>query len=82
MTPRPIDEIRTALDANEWLRPNDVAVLLDVSRQTVIRLLNADPPKVRFKLKPGLGRHRVIHPDDVRRLLAEHDTVHGNNATS
>lgn len=79
MTPRPVDEVRAALDADEWLSPGDAAVVLGVNRQTVHRMLSADPPLIRYRLKPGTGQHRELHPDDVRRELAKRIKVHGDD---
>ncbi len=75
--PRTVEDLERALDAGEWLRPGDVANLLDISRAAVVRMLNADPPQIRYRVKPGTGRHRECHPDDVRRELAARRQVHG-----
>ncbi|OKI47250.1 hypothetical protein A6A27_10400 [Micromonospora sp. CB01531] len=72
-----MEELERALDAGEWLRPADVAELLGVSKSTVVRMLNADPPGLRFRRKAGTGRHREVHPEDVRRQLAARRQVHG-----
>jgi hypothetical protein len=75
---RTVEELERAVRAGEWLRPADVAVLLDVSRSTVVRMLNADPPGIRYRRKPGTGRHRECHPDDVIAALEQSRRVHGD----
>ncbi|MEU7171914.1 hypothetical protein [Micromonospora tulbaghiae] len=51
-------ELETALRGGEWLRPGDVALLLNASNSTVIRMLTANPPEIRFRRKSGAARHR------------------------
>jgi len=70
-------EIERRLEHNEWLRPGDVATLLSVSRKTVDRLIGAK--RIRYRLIPGSGRHRLCNPDDVRQLLVEARKVHGGD---
>ena len=65
------------LDAGEWLRPAEVAALLGISKSTVVRMLDAEPPRLRFRRKPGTGRHRECDPEHVRELLAARRRVHG-----
>lgn len=77
MSPRPVDELREALSAGDWLSPGEVAVVLGINRQTVHRLLSSDPPAIRYRLKPGTGQHRECNPLDVQRLLDERSVVHG-----
>jgi len=67
------EEIRRRLDGGEWLRPGDVSILLGVNRKTVDRMIRAGT--IRYRLIPGTGRHRICHPDDVRRELSERDEV-------
>lgn len=74
------EEIERRLNAGEWLRPGDVAILLDVSRSTVTRMLDPKSPVIRFRTIPGSGRHRELHPDDVRRQLIERRKVHGGDS--
>jgi Helix-turn-helix domain len=52
------------LDAGEWLRPGEVAVLLGWSRSTVTNRINDGTIAHRWK-----GKQRVCKPQDVRRLL-------------
>ncbi|WP_147457146.1 hypothetical protein [Micromonospora pisi] len=70
-------EIEERLAADEWLLPGEVATLLGVDRSTVVRMLNAEPPEMRFRYRPGRGRYRECHPDDVREQLALRRRVHG-----
>lgn len=74
---RTVEDLERALDAGEWLRPGDVARLLDISRAAVVRMLNAEPPQIRYRVKPGTGRHRECHPEDVRRELVARRQIHG-----
>lgn len=71
------EEIERRLDAGEWLRPGEVAILLDVSRSTVTRMLDPKNPAIRFRQISGTGRHRQLNPEDVRRELDARRTVHG-----
>ncbi|MFI6228857.1 hypothetical protein ACIBCR_16260 [Micromonospora echinospora] len=73
-----VEDLERRLAAGEWLRPGDVARLLRASKSTVVRMLDADPPQIRYRLKPGTGRHRECHPGDVRRHLEERRRVHGD----
>lgn len=76
------DALEERLSRGEWLLPGEVGKLLGVSRSTVIRVyLNADPPKVRYRIRPGSGRYRECHPEDVRRELDRRRRVHGDQAT-
>lgn len=71
-----MDEIEQRLDAGEWLRPGEVATLLDVSRTTVHGLLKRG--EIRYRATPG-GQRRC-NPEDVRRLLDAARRVHGGDA--
>ncbi len=72
------EHLEERLARDEWLLPGEVATLFGVSRGTVIRVfLNPDPPKIRYRVRPGSGRYRECHPDDVRRELAARRQVHG-----
>jgi hypothetical protein len=73
------EEIERRLDGGEWLRPGDVAILLGVSRKTVDRMLSATPPAMRWRRKPGTGRYREVHPEDVRRELDARRKVVGED---
>lgn len=75
--PRSADALRQALGAREWLRIGEVAILLGVHRQTIHRMLSSDPPLIRYRLKPGTGQQRECNPDDVLRLLAHRNVIHG-----
>ncbi|MFG1898713.1 hypothetical protein ACGFIP_32365 [Micromonospora zamorensis] len=75
---RTVDDLEQGLAADEWLRPGDVARVLDISKSAVIRMLNAEPPQIRYRYKPGTGRHRECHPEDVRRELVARRQVHGD----
>jgi hypothetical protein len=71
------EELELRLDKGEWLLPGDVAILLGVDRSTVVRMLTAEPPKMRFRVRAGAGGYRECHPEDVRRELAERHRIHG-----
>ncbi|MFC4146635.1 hypothetical protein ACFO0M_10240 [Micromonospora mangrovi] len=75
---RTVEELERALRDGEWLRPGDVALVLGASKSTVVRMLNADPPEIRYRRKAGTGRHRECHPEDVLTKLAESRRVHGD----
>jgi hypothetical protein len=70
------EEIERRVRAGEWPTPGDAAILLDVGRKTVDRMLTAG--RIRYRVKPGTGQHRECHPDDVLRELARRRTVHGD----
>ena len=70
------EEIERRVRAGEWPTPGDVATLLDVGRKTVDRMLTAG--LIRYRVKPGTGKHRECHPDDVLRELVRRRTVHGD----
>ncbi|MFF0823087.1 hypothetical protein ACFYUR_22220 [Micromonospora haikouensis] len=74
-----VEELEERLSRGEWLLPGEVALLLSVSRSTVIRVfLNPDPPKIRYRIRPGSGQYRECHPEDVRRELDARRRVHGD----
>ncbi|TCB97598.1 DNA-binding protein [Micromonospora zingiberis] len=75
---RSVEDLESAARTGEWLRPGDVALVLGVSRTAVVRMLNADPPALRYRIKPGSGRHRECHPDDVIAALEQRRQVHGD----
>lgn len=62
-------EIECRLDAGEWLRPGEVAVLLDTSRTSIIRWLAAG--RITYR-KRGPRGDRFLNPADVRRELDEY----------
>jgi len=70
--PRSRDELLRAVEAAEWLRVGDVAIVLQVSRTTAHRLFEAGA--IAWKRKPG-GKQRQADPADVRRLLSEAEQV-------
>lgn len=65
--------------AGEWLRPGDAAVLLGVDRRTVDRMLRAGV--MRYRVKPGTGRHREVHPEDLLREWATRRRVLGGEVS-
>lgn len=67
------------LDAGDWLLPGAVAVLLGVDRSTVVRMLNADPPVIRYRYRSGRGRYWELNPEDVRSELSPRREVHGSS---
>lgn len=77
MTLRTAAELRDALAQGEWLSLGEAAIVLDAARNTVHRMLTAVPPVIRFRLKPGSGRHRELHPGDVLAQLERRSRVHG-----
>ena len=77
--PRSRDELRAAVDAGEWLRGGDVAIVLGRGRTTVHRLFESG--ELGWKFMPG-GKQRHADPADVRRLLAEAEQVHRGSATA
>ncbi len=62
------DELRRAVEAGEWLRTGDVAILLGLSRATAIRRI--DSGQIRWRLQPG-GKQRFCDPADLLRLVEE-----------
>lgn len=72
------EEIEQQLDAGKWLTIGSVATLLDIDRSTVDRMVKAEPPIFRHRLRPGTGGYRELHPEDVRRELIERRKVHGD----
>lgn len=79
MVKRGAAEIEQRLRDGAWLTPGEVAAVLGVDRRTVDRMLRADPPVLRYQVKPGLGRHRECDPADVLRELAKRRRVHGDD---
>jgi hypothetical protein len=73
VAPRPIEDLRAALDRGEWLQINDVAIILGISRQTVHRMVVAG--MIGHRPRIGTGNQRELSPDDVRRQLARRDNV-------
>ncbi len=64
--PRDRDELVRLVEAGEWLRAGDVAIVLQRGRSTVTRLLDAG--EIGWRLRPG-GKQRWCDPADVLRLL-------------
>lgn len=73
MADRDTAAIEARLDAGEWLRPGDVAILFNTSRTSVHRWLASG--MIRYRRTPG--GHRVCHPGDVRRELDAYRREHG-----
>lgn len=71
--------IKERLDRGEWLLPAQVAILLDISRSTVQRLI--DTGDIPYRLKAGT-KYRTCDPEVVRRLLAAHEQVRRGTAPS
>lgn len=71
--PRSRDQLLAAVEAGEWLRAGDVAIVLGIGRTSAHRLLSSG--ELGWKLKPG-GKQRQADPADVRRLLTEAEQVH------
>lgn len=61
--------IERKLDAGEWLRPGEVAVLFEAHRATVDRWIKAG--RLRYRRRGPAG-YRVLKPEDVRRELEEY----------
>lgn len=72
--------IERRLDAGEWLRPGEVAIVLGVDRRTIDRMLRSN--LLRYRIRPGVGRYRETHPADVRRELDKRRAVHGEDAAA
>lgn len=71
-------DLERRLSAGEWLLPGQVAKLLGVDRSTVVRMLAPpESPRIRYRERPGSGRYRECHPEDVRRELEARRRVHG-----
>lgn len=74
MPPDPA-EIERRLDAGEWLRPGEVAVLLKASRATIHRWI--DVGRFRYRQR---GRIRFLRPEDVRRELDDFRRERGGDS--
>lgn len=70
-TPMPPDPaaVERRLDAGEWLRPGEVAVLFDAGRATIDRWIKAG--RIGYRRRGPAG-YRVLKPEDVRRELDEY----------
>jgi hypothetical protein len=66
-------ELQRRLDAGEWLRPGEVAALLETTRASIDRWIRAGRLGYRSR---GPGGHRVINPDDVRKELDAYRQEH------
>jgi hypothetical protein len=71
------DELELMLAAGEWLSTGQIGVLAGWSRSTAHRTLSTDA-SLRYRRSPG--GQRKWNPDDIRRLLAATQTVHGGDA--
>lgn len=71
---------RLALGADDdraWLSVGEAAIVLGFGQKNrfmVHRMILNQQIRVRFK--SGTGRHRLCHPDDLNRILAEKREVH------
>jgi hypothetical protein len=63
--------LKARLDRSEWLRPSEVATLLDVSRTKVHNMLTAGTLK--FDNLPD-SKYRVVDPASVRPHLPKRPT--------
>lgn len=61
-------ELERKLDAGAWLRPGEVALLFDTSRQSVDRWIRSG--KISYRRQPA--GWRILNPVDVRRELDEY----------
>ena len=62
-------EIERKLDAGEWLRPGEVALLFDTTRTSIDRWIRAG--RIAYRRRGPAG-YRVLNPEDVRRELDEY----------
>lgn len=69
----PADEIEQRLNRGEWLRPGEVALLLEVARSTVHNWLTRG--RLRYRQRPVSG-YRECHPEDVQQMLAQYRQQH------
>ena len=63
----------TAAERNDLLTPAEVAVLFRVNPKTVTRWARAG----KISAVRTLGGHRRFHADEIRRFLAEVETLQG-----
>jgi excisionase family DNA binding protein len=70
------ETLRQRLTAGEWLRTGEAAVLLQVGRTKMHKLVRDGI--IRHRVRAG-GVQRLCHPADVARLLAESELVHGSD---
>lgn len=68
-----VADLERRLAAGEWLPTGAVAVLLGQGRTTIHEWVEKD----RIRYRRTLGGQRRCHPDDVRRLIAESQQIHG-----
>jgi hypothetical protein len=61
-------QLKARLERGEWLRPSEVATLLDVGRTKVHEMLRGGDLK--YRTKPA-STHRVVNPASVRPLLPD-----------
>lgn len=66
-------DLERRLSAGEWLRPGEVAALLDTSRASIDRWIRAG--RIGFRRR-GPGGHRLLNPEDVRKELHEYRREH------
>lgn len=66
--------LQRRVDAGDWLLVGEVATLLEISRSTAHRMVDAGT--IGHRIRPGAGRRRECDPTDLRRLLDERRRVH------
>lgn len=71
-------ELERRIEAGEWLTAGHVAIVLDVSRSSVVRML--DDGKLGFRKKPG-SRYRMVNPAEVKQMLEESRQEHRGTET-
>lgn len=70
-TPEERAALEKRVEAGEWLRINDTAKVLGISRSKTDLMIRAG--KIGHRKEPG-SRYRQCNPKDIQRLLAESRT--------
>ena len=65
------DRAERKLAAGEELSTGEAAARLGVDKTTVLRMVKADPPQIRSRVKPGVGRYLLLNPADVKAMRGE-----------
>lgn len=68
LTPEQRAGLEKRLEAGEWLRPNDVAAVLGLSRSTVQRMMKIG--EIGYRVHPP-SRYRYANPEHVQKLLRD-----------